>query len=85
MEYIILIARHSDELRKTLEQVLDGTLTEINYKSNRIDESSGGALQKSVPKPKNVHEEENKKFIAGLNNRELHLKELYESIRDNKD
>ena len=61
-------------------------MTEINYKSTaNIYDSPGGALQKSVPKPKNVHTEENKKFVAGLNNRELHLKTLYENIRQTKD
>ena len=61
-------------------------MTEIKYKSKgNINDSPGGALQKSVPKPKNVHTEENKKFVAGLNNRELHLKTLYENIRQTKD
>jgi len=61
-------------------------MTEIKYKSKgNINDSPGGALQKSVPKPKNVHAEENKLFVAGLNNRELHLKELYENIRSTKD
>jgi hypothetical protein len=32
-----------------------------------------------------LHAEENKKFVAGLNNRELVLKDLYENIRQTKD
>ena len=60
-------------------------MTEIKYKSKNINDSPGGALQKSVPKPKNLHAEENKKFVAGLNNRELQLKDLYENIRQTKD
>ena len=43
--------------------------------------STGGALAKSTSKPKDLHREENEKFIAGLNNRELQLKDIYEKIR----
>ena len=71
-EYVLLVCQHDKSLKNTLEQVLNGTLTEIKYKSKGgINDSPGGALQKSVPKPKNVHAEENKLFVAGLNNREL--------------
>jgi hypothetical protein len=77
-----LVCEHDKSLLNTLEQVLNGTLTEIKYKSKgNINDSPGGALQKSVPKPKNVHAEENKRFVEGLNNRELQLKDLYENIR----
>lgn len=84
-EYVLLICAYSPELATTLEQVLNGSLTQINYKSKNINDNPGGALQKSVPKPKNVHAEENKKFVAGLNNREKVLKDLYENIRQTKD
>eukprot|EP00356_Strombidium_inclinatum_P016531 CAMPEP_0170496376 /NCGR_PEP_ID=MMETSP0208-20121228/21256_1 /TAXON_ID=197538 /ORGANISM="Strombidium inclinatum, Strain S3" /LENGTH=197 /DNA_ID=CAMNT_0010772897 /DNA_START=87 /DNA_END=680 /DNA_ORIENTATION=+ len=85
-EYILLIARKSSTLRKTLDSVLAGTIQELNYKSkSNVATSTGGALAKSVPKPKDVHVEENKKFVAGLNKRELGLKDLYEEIRMNKD
>jgi hypothetical protein len=60
-EYIILISRHSQQVQSTLEQVLDGTMTEVNYKKGiDIDESPGGALAKSCSKPKNMHTEEDK-------------------------
>ena len=73
-EYIVLISSFSKELKLTLEKVLDGSLTEINYKKKiDIDDSPGGALAKSVPKPKNEYKEEDKKFMQGLNNREKQL------------
>jgi hypothetical protein len=43
-EYVLLVCSHDKTLKNTLEQVLNGTLTEIKYKSKNINESSGGAL-----------------------------------------
>ena len=56
-EYILLIAEFKRDIRLTLKKVLDGTLTHINYKKKTdINDAPGGALQKSVPKPKNEFE-----------------------------
>ena len=75
-EYIILISNHSQELKNSLEQVLNKNVEEFNYKSEnanmaQINKSPGGALAKATSKPKDMHQEENKKFVAGLNKREL--------------
>ena len=61
---------------------MDGTILELNYKTRSKD---GGGFAKSVPKPKDMHKEENKKFEAGLSNRQFKLKEIYEDIRTRKD
>ena len=52
---------------------------------SKVNKSTGGALAKSTSKPKDMHQEENKKFVAGLNKRELQLKDIYEQIRVTKD
>lgn len=80
-EYILLIAQHSNEIAHTLELVLSGEIEEIEYKSKDTSTSAGGALQKSVPKPKDIYVEENKNFVAGLNQRQLELKDIYDEIR----
>ena len=52
---------------------------------SKINSSPGGALAKTTSKPKDMHQEENKKFISGLNKRELQLKDIYEQIRISND
>lgn len=55
------MAGASKTLARTLEQVLKGDLKQINYKSqNRINDSPGGALTKSVPRPKDTNVEADK-------------------------
>ena len=51
---------------------------------SKINASPGGALAKATSKPKNMHQEENKKFVQGLNKRELQLKDIYEEVRKSK-
>ena len=82
-EYILLVAHYSSELKSTLESVLDGTIEEVSYKSKSKDASGGFA--KSVPKPKDIHAEENKRFEASLSNREIQLKSMYDEVRSKKD
>ena len=60
-EYILLIAEYSSQVNATLVGVLNGTIKELNYKvKDKIAESTGGALAKSVPKPKDMYTEQNK-------------------------
>lgn len=69
-EYILLISEYSSKVNATLVGVLNGTIKELNYKAkDKINESTGGALAKSVPKPKDIYTEQNKKFTDSLNNR----------------
>jgi len=65
--------------------VLNGTIKELNYKSKNLATSSGGALAKSVPKPKDIYKESNEKFVGSLSKRELEIKEMYEQIRKEND
>lgn len=72
-------------IEHTLEEVLEGEMTEINYKSeSSLTQGPGGALAKAVPKPKNEHEQADKEFVASLGKRELVLKAIYEEIRETK-
>ena len=72
-------------IENTLEGVLEGDIDEINYKSeSSLTQGPGGALAKSVPKPKNVNEEADKKFIESLGQREKVLQDLYDEIRKTK-
>lgn len=48
---------------------------------DKINESSGGALQKKMPVPKKEMTVDEIKFVANMNVREKELKELYESLR----
>lgn len=68
-----------------MDNVCSGKIKEIHYKSKNKLNTAGGALAKSTSKLKDVHKEENEKFIASLNNRELELKDIYEKIRNSKD
>ena len=48
--------------------MLSGKIKDLNYKSKtNINNSTGGALAKSVPKPKDMHAHENKQFVDSLN------------------
>ena len=72
-------------IENTLDEVLEGYMTEINYKSeSSLTQGPGGALAKAVPKPKNIHEQADKNFVASLGQRELVLKGLYDDIRKTK-
>lgn len=79
-EYITIVAEHDGEMRITMEGVLSGKILTVNYKSKSGMNSTGGALAKSTSKPKETkeHAEANRQYVAGLNNRELELKELYQ-------
>ena len=83
-EYIVLISEYSHEVKSTLDNACSGKIKEINYKSKNKLNTAGGALAKSTSKPKDMHKEENAKFIASLNNRQLELKNIYEKIRNSK-
>ena len=48
---------------------------------DKINSSSGGALAKEMPLPKHVMTEEEKKFVASMNDKELEMKDLYEDLR----
>ena len=73
-EYILLISEFSKSVNGTLEGIMSGKIDKLNYKSKNLANSTGGALAKSVPKPKDLHVAENQKFVASLNKRELELK-----------
>lgn len=64
----------------------DGTIEEFNYEKKnasmeKINSSSGGALHKDMPVPKKILTEEERKFVASMNNSELEMKALYEDLR----
>lgn len=85
-EYISLVAQFSQQMRVTLEGIKEGTIEEFNYERknaamDKINSSSGGALAKSMPLPKQVQTEEEKRFVANMNDREKELKNLYEGLR----
>ena len=84
-EYVVLISEYSNEVKVTLQNIVSGKIKEFNYKSKNQMNSTGGALAKSTSKPKDLHKEENEKFVAGLNKNELKLKDIYEKIRANHD
>lgn len=85
-EYIQLVSQYSKEVKDTLNGVLSGDIQDLNYKSkSNVNATTGGALAKSVPKPKNVNEEQDKKFVQSLNTRQLELKTVYEEIRGTAD
>lgn len=71
-EYVVLASKFSLRIRETLNSVLKGEMETLEYKSKtpNIATSSGGALAKSVPKPKNTHEQEDKQFNQKLSSRE---------------
>lgn len=63
-EYVVLISKYCNRVKKTLDGVLKGDIKELDYKSKspNVATSTGGALAKSVPKPKNMHEKEDQLF-----------------------
>ena len=85
-EYVMLVSQYSNEVKQTLLKIVSGEIRDFNYKSkSNVNATTGGALAKSVPKPKNVHGEQDKRFVESLNTRELELKTVYEEIRETAD
>ena len=81
----MLISEYCPKVNATLKGVLNGTIKELNYKSKNISTSSGGALAKSVPKPKDMFKESNQKYVENLSTRELVINGIYEEIREKND
>jgi hypothetical protein len=70
----------------TINSLSEGTIEEFNYERknammDKINNSTGGALAKKMPLPKHVATEEEKRFVATMNNQEKGMKNLYESLR----
>jgi acyl-CoA-binding protein len=85
LEYVLLVASCESSVKTSLELVLSGQLAQINYKPRANLDSPGGALAKSVPRPKNLNSEADRQFVQSLSSREVELKDLYEQIRKSKD
>ena len=50
-EYILLVATIDSKFNETVQLVIDGKIKDIGFES-AVDESSGGALAKTVSVPK---------------------------------
>lgn len=89
-EYVTLVAKHSKSVMATLNSILGGTVKTFNYTSpnanlEQINKSSGGALQKSVSRPKNTNAAEDQRFLDSMDNREKKLKIVYDQLSKSRD
>ena len=50
----------------------------------KVNKSSGGALQKCVSRPKNHNEASDRAFVNSMNNREKVLKDVYDDLSKNR-